>query len=214
MALAGVGGLAVDQGDLDRAEEACIEGLELVAEARDAGEAKIFLLTWLARVALSREDHRQATELIEESVALSRETRNGTLLAGSLMVLALVFYGRGDLERATELLEESMDFFREGGEKYGLAVCLIILGRVVYFRGDLGRAAKLTEEAVALLWEVGAGGSWDAAIGLYNLGWMALLGNDLGKAADLYEESLALAWDIGLNPLVVYSLEGFACVAG
>ena len=214
MALAGVGGLAVDQGDLDRAEEACKEGLELVQEARDGSEAKIFLLSWLARVAWGREDPKRAAALIEESVALSREKRDGPLLAGSLMFLALVFYGRGDSERATELLEESMDLFREGGEKYGLANCLISLGRVVCSRGDLERAAKLTEEAVALLRKVGAGKSFDASSGLYNLGWIALLQNDLGKAADLYEESLALAWDIGLNALVISDLEGFACVAG
>ena len=214
MALAGVGGLAGEQGDLDRAEEACVEGLELLQEARDASEAKILLLTWLARVALSREDYRRATGLIEECVALSRQKGDGPLLAGSLLFLAHVHYGRGDPERAIELFEESMDLFREWGDKYGLAACLISLGRVVYVRGDLGRAAKLTEEAVALLREAGAGGSWDAAVGLYNLGWMALLGNELDKARDLYEESLALARDIEMNPLVVYGLEGFACVAG
>ncbi|HLL40229.1 MAG TPA: tetratricopeptide repeat protein [Rubrobacteraceae bacterium] len=214
MALAGVGGLAGEQGDLDRAEEACVEGLELLQEARDASEAKILLLTWLARVALSREDYRRATGLIEECVALSRQKGDGPLLAGSLLFLAHVHYGRGDPERAIELFEESIDLFREWGDKYGLAACLISLGRVVYARGDLGRAAKLTEEAVALLREAGAGGSWDAAVGLYNLGWMALLGNELDKARDLYEESLALARDIEMNPLVVYGLEGFACVAG
>ena len=43
---------------------------------------------------------------------------------------------------------------------------------------------------------------------------MALLQNDLGRAADLYEENLLLAWDIGLNPVVLTTLEGHACVAG
>ncbi|MBA3615570.1 MAG: hypothetical protein H0W52_05505, partial [Rubrobacteraceae bacterium] len=77
---------------------------------------------------------------------------------------------------------------------------------------DLGRAMELTEEGVALLRELGAGA--DTAIGLCNLGWMALLQNDLGKAVDLYQESLVLAWDAGLNPVVLTTLEGYACVAG
>jgi hypothetical protein len=49
MALAGVGSLALEQGDLDRAQEACEEGLELLAheEAREAIEAKLNLLVWL-----------------------------------------------------------------------------------------------------------------------------------------------------------------------
>jgi tetratricopeptide (TPR) repeat protein len=128
------------------------------------------------------------------------------------MSLATVSYEQGDLERATKLFEESIDLFRERGDKLGLARCLNNLGLVLYSLGDLGRATKLTEEGVALLRELGAVG--DTAIGLCNLGWMALLQNDLGRAADLYEESLLLAWDIGLNPVVLTTLEGYACVAG
>jgi hypothetical protein len=52
MALAGVGYLALEQGDLDRAQEACEEGLELLAhEVREASEAKLNLLVWLGWVA-------------------------------------------------------------------------------------------------------------------------------------------------------------------
>jgi hypothetical protein len=46
MALAGIGELAYEQGDLDRAKEACEEGLQLLAheERREASEAKLNLL--------------------------------------------------------------------------------------------------------------------------------------------------------------------------
>jgi tetratricopeptide (TPR) repeat protein len=56
MALAGTGALASAQGDLDRAREACEEGLELLAheETREAREAKLNLLVCLGWVALSR----------------------------------------------------------------------------------------------------------------------------------------------------------------
>jgi predicted ATPase/class 3 adenylate cyclase len=213
MALAGVGALAYEQDELDRAEEACEEGLDLlVHEATEPSEAKLYLLLSLGHVALSREDHSRATELFEESLALSREMGHGLGRAGSIMSLATVSYEQGDSERAAELFEESMDLFRERGDKVGLAWCLINLGLVVSFQGDPGQAAKLTEEGVALLRELGAGA--DTAIGLCNLGWMALLQNDLGKAADLYQESLVLAWDAGLDPVVLTTLEGYACVAG
>ena len=213
MALAGVGSLAYEQDELDRAEEACKEGLDLlVHEAAERSEAKLYLLITLGHVALSREDYSQATELLEESLALSRETGHGLGLAGSIMSLATVSYEQGDSQRATELFEESMDLFRERGDKVGLAWCLINLGLVVSSQGDLGRAAKLTEEGVALLRELGAGA--DTAIGLCNLGWMALLQNDFGKAAELYQECLVLAWEAGLDPVVLTTLEGYACVAG
>jgi predicted ATPase/class 3 adenylate cyclase/Tfp pilus assembly protein PilF len=213
MALAGVGEMASEQGDYDRAKEACEEGLELLEhEARVASEAKIFLLAFLGWVALEREEHGQAQQLFEESLALSRQMRDTWWLASSLLDLALVPQSLGDAERATELYEESIDLFREQGDKQGLAICLGNLAMVVYSRGDLGRAAQLTEEGVALLRELGARGG--VALGLYNLGWIALLQDDLGRAADLYSESLSLSWDAGMNPLVQNTLEGFACVAG
>jgi predicted ATPase/class 3 adenylate cyclase len=213
MALAGAGGLASDQGDYDRAKEACEEGLELLAhEGREAREAKLWLLSCLGSVAWQREDYRQASELFEEELALSREMRDTLWLAMSLSSLALVSDSRGDSERATELYEQSMGLYREQGVKLGLAECLNSLAMIVYSQGDLGRAAQLTEEGVALQRELDDRGG--VALGLCNLGWIALLQDDLGRAADLYGESLTLSWDIGLNPLVQSALEGFACVAG
>jgi predicted ATPase/Tfp pilus assembly protein PilF len=210
MALAGVGWLAVQQGDLDRAQEVCAEGLEVLEhEARDA---KLSLLVCLGWVALDRDDYEQATQLFEESLALSQQMRDTYWHATSLSNLALVSHYRRDSDRATELYEETMDLFRKQGDKQSLAYCLNNLAMVVYSQGDLGRAAQLTEESVALLRELGARGG--VALGLCNLGWMALLQDRLDRTADLYRESLSLSWDTGLNQLVQSALEGFACVAG
>ena len=213
MALAGVGWLAAHQGDLDRAEEACEEGLQLLAnEAREPSEAKRCLLVFLGWVAREREDYGRATQMFEESLALSEEMSDTYWHATSLSNLALVSHYRRDSETATELYEGSMDLFREQGDKQSLAYCLNNLGMVVYSQGDLVRAAQLTEEGVALVRELGA--RVDVALGLCNLGWIALLQDDLSRAADLYRESLSLSWDTGLTPLVQSALEGFACVAG
>ncbi len=213
MALAGVGSLAEDQGDLDRAKDACDEGLELLAnEAREASEAKLCLLALLGWMAWQREELGQATQLFEEGLTLSREMSDSWWLARSLADVATASQSVGDSERATELYEESMDLFREQGDKQFLAYCLNNLGMVVCSKGDLGRATKLTEESVTLLRELGARGN--VSMGLCNLGWMALLQNDLGRAADLYIESLSLSWEIGLNPLVQNAFEGLACVGG
>jgi predicted ATPase/class 3 adenylate cyclase len=213
MALAGVGELASLQGDLDRAQEACEGGLQLLAhEGREASEAKLCLLAFLGWVAWEREEYDQATQLFEEGLALSRKMRDTWWIATSLSNLATVSHSLGDYERATELYEESMDRFREQGDKRRLAFCQNNLAMVVCSQGDLGRAAKLTEESVAPLRELGARG--DVSIGLCNLGWMALLQDDLSRAAELYRESLSLSWDAGLNPIVQRTLEGFACLAG
>jgi predicted ATPase/class 3 adenylate cyclase/Tfp pilus assembly protein PilF len=213
MALAGAGALATDQGDLDRAEEFSAEGLEILkGGASERSEAKPYLLLNSGHVALERADYDKATRLFEESLSLSREIEPGRGGASSLMSLATVTHKQGDLERATKLYEEGIDLFRAWGDKLGLAMCLSNLGLVVYSQGDLGRATKLAEEGVSLLRESGA--EAHAAIGLCNLGWIALLQNDLGRAADFYEESLDLAWDNEMEPVVLTTLEGYACVAG
>jgi tetratricopeptide (TPR) repeat protein len=212
MALAGAGWLAVDQGNLGRAKEACEEGLELLEhEARKASEAKLFLLACLGWVAWHREELGQASELLEKGLALSPEMSDTWWFASSLFSLAIVPQSRGDYERATELYQQSMDLFRELGDKQSLAFCLNNLAMTVYAQGDLGRAAQITEESVALHRELGNKGG--VSTGLYNLGWMTLLQNNLGRAVDIYRESLSLSWDAGLNPLVQSALEGFACVA-
>jgi predicted ATPase len=213
MALAGVGALASHQGDFDRAEEALLEGLELLGrEETERSEVKLHLLLTLGHVELETEDYDKATRSFEESLSLSREEGNGWGLARSVMSLATVVHEQGDLERATELYEEGMDLFREQGDKLGLARCLNNLGLLMYSQGDLGRAAESTEESVSLLRELGAGA--DTAVGLCNLGWMVLLRNDIGRAADLFIECLDLAWDTGMKPIMLPTLKGYACVIG
>jgi predicted ATPase/class 3 adenylate cyclase len=118
MALAGAGGLAWEQGDLDRGQEACEEGLELLEhEEREASEPKLWLLLYLGWVALDREDYGRAKQLFEEELALSREMSDTWWIANSLLCLSGVSHSLGDFEKATELLEESMDLFREQGDK-------------------------------------------------------------------------------------------------
>jgi tetratricopeptide (TPR) repeat protein len=111
MALAGVGELAFDQGDLDRAKEVCEEGLGLLEhqEATEGSEAKLIFLRCLGWVARARGEYERAKQLFEEALALSREMSDTYLLATSLSNLATVSYSREDSQKATELFEESMN---------------------------------------------------------------------------------------------------------
>jgi tetratricopeptide (TPR) repeat protein len=106
MALVGAGALALDQGDLDRAEEVFEEGLELLAH-EEASEAKLWLLSYLGLVAWEREELGQAREFFEEQLALSPEMSDTWWFAHSLHFLALVPYSLGNYERATELYERA-----------------------------------------------------------------------------------------------------------
>ena len=210
-ALGCLGRLACQQGDLDRTETACEEGLELVRGVDDGGFAGIVLRLVLGMAALMRGDVDRATRLEEESLTLSRKQGDKWAIAASLLNLSIIAQDRGNLEQATRFLEESLVLFRELGNKQGVSWCLVELGYVALSRGDAERGAALTEEAVALLREVGA--REGVALALANLGWAALLQAEHERSMALYEESIELAREAGLKPIVADCLEGLACVA-
>jgi predicted ATPase/class 3 adenylate cyclase len=203
--------MAAQQGDLDQAEAACEEGLELMRSVDDEGFAGVVLRLVLGVVALVRGDPDRAATLTEESLTMGREQEDRWAIAGSMLNLSVIAQDRGDLGQATSLLEESLVLFRELGNKQGISYCLVNLGNVALSRGDAERGAALTEEAVALQHELGAKGELAGTLSL--LAWAALLQGEHERSKALYEESLELAREAGLKPIVADCLEGLACVA-
>jgi predicted ATPase len=211
MALDGVGWLANEQGDLDRAEAAADEGLRLSAEAGIGGSFAASLRGTLADVVQKRGDPEQAKELFEESVRLYREAGDRWGVAWTLGGLGNLFNDRGDYERAKELYEEGLALSRALDQAELHSAYLISLGHVSLLEGDYERATALNQEAAALLQERGRRGGLEFA--LDNLGWAALLGGDHERADTLHKESLALCRELGDRYIASESLEGLACTA-
>jgi tetratricopeptide (TPR) repeat protein len=182
--------LAFMQGDLDRAEEACEEGLELegVELFRTGGgdSTAADLQRVLGMVVGTRGDLERETELLEESLKLSREVGSLRGMALSIFILGVAWRGRGDLERSTQLLEESLTMFRDIGDQALIPSVLTHLGYTFLLQGDLERATATSEEAADMLREQKHLSY--LADALNNLGWVALLRGDLGQARDLYIE--------------------------
>src|SRR5215204_2591358 len=211
-ALEGVGWLASDQGDLDRAQAAAEEGLKLTTEA-GLGDVVVadFQNVLGEAVGRQRGDYEWAAELLEESLALHREARDTRGVAWSLGNLANASGDRGDHERAKELYEEGLALSRELGGAELLGAYLISLGYVFLLEGDLERATALNEEAVELYRKRGHRGRLQAA--LDNLGWAALVRGDHQRAEALHEESLMLCKELGDKLIGSESIEGLACAA-
>src|SRR5215210_4180376 len=197
-ALQRVSWLALLQGDLDRAEEASKEGLGLegVELFRTGGQDSIAadLQRVLGMVVGTRGELERETELLEESLALSREAGSLRGVAGSIFILGISWRTRGDLERATRLLEEALTMFRETGDQALIASVLTHLGFTFLFQGDLERATATSEEAAAMF-RVQKHTSY-LADALNNLGWVALLRGDSERARALYAESIRAQRDI------------------
>jgi predicted ATPase/class 3 adenylate cyclase len=210
--LEGVGWLANQQGDLDRAEATAEEGLKLSAEA-DLGEVVAAdFQNVLGDAARHRGDYERAAELLEKSLALHREARDTRGVAWSLGDLANVSSDRGNYEQAKELYEKGLALSRELGGAELLGAYLISLGYEYLLEGDPERATGLNEEAVELYRSRGRKSILQVA--LDNLGWSALIKGDFQQSEALFVESLVLCKDLGDKLVGSESVEGFACIAG
>jgi predicted ATPase/class 3 adenylate cyclase len=211
MALEGVGWLALQQGDVDRAEAAAEEGLKLSAEA-GLGEAVVAdFQNIMGDAARHRGDYERAADLIEASLALHRKAMNIVGVAWSLGDLANVLGDQGNYERAKELYEEGLGLSRALGGARPLGEYLISLGYEYLLEGDHERATTLNEEATELYQKRGRRGGLQYAFD--NLGWAALARGDHKRAKTLHEENLVLCRELGDKLIASESMEGLACVA-
>jgi DNA-binding CsgD family transcriptional regulator/Tfp pilus assembly protein PilF len=210
--LAGLGQLALWQGDLSRAKTAAQEGLKLSNEAGIEGMIAADFLIILGEAARTKGDSERAKELLEAALVLSREAGDRRCITWSLGSLANVSSSQGDHERAKELYEEGLALSRELGGVETIGAQLLSLGYEFLLEGDHERAAALNEEAATLLRNRGYRTGLEYA--LDNLGWAALIRGDHDRAAELFEESVALCKELGDKSTAAESLEGLACAAG
>src|SRR5215217_1701744 len=211
-ALAGVGFLAVDQGDLDRAEAAADEGLELSTQAGSSSLGTADFKNILGELARLRGEHQRAARLVQDSLALHQEAGDKLGIAWPLGNLANVAGDRGDHERAKQLYEEGLALSRRLGSAELLGAYLISLGSESLLEGEPERAIALNEEAAELFRKRGRRGGLQHI--LDNLGRATLLRGDYERAETLHKESLRVSQDLGDKLIASDSLEGLACTAG
>jgi DNA-binding CsgD family transcriptional regulator/tetratricopeptide (TPR) repeat protein len=214
-ALAGVGWLTVDQGDLDRAEAAAEEGLKLSTQAGIRSAYVADFKNLLGGIARGRGDLERSARLVKESLALHREAGNKPGIAWTLHTLATVYGARDDRddhEQAKRLYEEGLALSRLLGGARQLVDYLVSLGYTLLLEGDLERATTLNEVAAMLARERGYKGGLEYI--LDNRGWAALLQGDHQRAKTSFEESLMVCKELGDKITASESLEGLACIAG
>jgi predicted ATPase/DNA-binding SARP family transcriptional activator/DNA-binding CsgD family transcriptional regulator/Flp pilus assembly protein TadD len=215
-ALQRVARLAIVQGDFDRSEGAIVEGLGLEGSGlfRTGGGDSIAaeLRRTLAQALSVRGDLERATDLSEESLALSEGVGSVRGAMISLFCIGITSYVRGDVGRALRLLEEALALSREVGDPSMIASVSTQLGYTLLLDGDLERAKMVTREAATILREQNH--RHFIAFALDNLGWVALLEGDTERAATEFKEGLMLRREIGEKESAPSTLEGLASVAG
>ena len=193
-ALCGAGDLALRQGNYQVAIallEESVASYQELGEKRGLAEALLHLGLSLAYA----QRFTEASTLIEQSIALSREAEDRWLLGHALDSLARLAWKQGDIEATRALAEENLQAAPQQGEIRAQISPRKLLAMVALVQGDYTRAANLAQELLAISQEVGDRESEFSA--LYTLGIVALRLDDDAQALDLYVRCLALAHEFG-----------------
>jgi predicted ATPase/Tfp pilus assembly protein PilF len=95
-------------------------------------------------------DFPQAIAVLQESVALWRQTTDYGGLSMALSNLAASVLRQGDMARGMALAEEALDLSRQHGDWLGTSFSLEVLGHVASREGNTRKAIELHHEALAL----------------------------------------------------------------
>jgi ATP/maltotriose-dependent transcriptional regulator MalT len=203
-ALSAAGRMALNQGDMDRAEVLCEQHLALCRELGD--EAGIALaLQRLAVVAWVRNNTTAAYALTEEALTLWRQQDDKAYIAWALSWLANMASQQGEYARGLALCEESLAMYRQLENTLDVADVLCRLAEARYVaQSDPELIVSLLEESLAISRNVGD------KMGLANCirlsGQLALSQGNAFEARSLGEEALALFRETGHRQGISLSL--------
>jgi predicted ATPase/DNA-binding SARP family transcriptional activator/DNA-binding CsgD family transcriptional regulator len=148
-ALARVGTMTWQQGDLERAIVLSKEGLALARELGDKASAGAALFNLGAAVMQQGEPERAAA-FYEESLPLLREVEAKRVLGWSLLGLGFVGLLRQDYVRAKVLEEEALAISHEAGDVLNIALMLVHLGFIALLQGQYDRTEALCMKSLGL----------------------------------------------------------------
>lgn len=148
------------------------------------------LLYEVGRLARTQGDFTTARTLLEEAVALGRESDDKRGLAQALCALGGVVCKQGDPPSARLLIEESTTLFRQLDDKDNLIIALFWYGHITYVARDYETSHTVSEECIHLAQEIGDISYMAGAIGV--LASIAFDQGDYPATQSLNEKSLKL----------------------
>ena len=149
-ALNGLGVLAAEDGDIEGAERAFEESLD-VARRLDDDERRMAVLTNLGNIAFFRQDYDRARDLYDEGARLAAKLGSTFNAATATHDLGLIELALGNVGAAIERCEEALELARIGGTPQLVAACLRSLAAAIVIRGALERAQALVEESLSIV---------------------------------------------------------------
>jgi len=196
-ALNGLGVLAAEDGDIEAAEQAFEESLEVARRLDDDGR-RMAVLTNLGNIAFFRQDFDRARDLYDEGGRLAVKLGSTFNAATAAHDLGLIELALGNVDAAIARCEEALALARVGGTPQLVAACLRSLAAAIVIRGDLGRAQELVEESFAIVRRLNEPRA--VAECLETAAGIAAAGGDGARAAALFGAANAVLASIGTTP--------------
>jgi predicted ATPase len=148
----------------------------------------------MGRLASWSGDYERAAALLEESLALYRQTDDRRAVATVCYWLADNLQQQHENERAQQLLEQGLALYEELGDTLGRARTLRELAMVAVYDGDLARAESLCEQSLALYREMGDRHGMVQPLSV--LVRAMFISRNYERAAEFAEQTIALSEDL------------------
>jgi len=194
-ALLGIGFLAIQQGDYERARVALVEALGLAREAGD-GTLTMRALSIISNLHITEGKYEAAREASEELLAMAQAAGDGVRMAIALNGLGEVARLQGEYGRAEELYRESIALGRQVGNHNVVAIGLFNLGIVALHQEKLDEAKASLGEGLRLAWSLQD--QLNTIVVLAELAAVAAVDGDPLRAVRLWAATEARVEAIGL----------------
>jgi len=162
-------------------------------------------------LAYLQSDQAAARPLLEEALALARESKDRRTIAHALHGLSNVAMNDGQYGRVSALLNECLPLARQMGDKWLIAMSLNNLAEVARLQGDYEQALPMFEEGAQLLAEMGSKSFM--AILMDGLGTIMQYQGRYDRALAIHMQCLTLAHEMDDQRIIALSLEKLAGVA-
>jgi tetratricopeptide (TPR) repeat protein/DNA-binding SARP family transcriptional activator len=178
-------------------QEAIVIYTHACAAARQTGDhaAEATALNYAAGVYWQQSRYQQATDHLQQTLALSRQAGDRGREADALANLGVTCNAQGRYQEALTLYAQALDVYREAGDLHGEMSCLGNLGETEERQGRYQQAARYHHQCLAIARRtddrIGEGAA------LLNLGTVRMRQGDLQQADGYLRQGLAFYGETG-----------------
>jgi DNA-binding SARP family transcriptional activator/tetratricopeptide (TPR) repeat protein len=174
----------------------CQEAITIYTHARTAARqtgdhtAEATALNHVAGVYWQQSRYQQATDHLQQALALSRQTGDRSCEADTLGNLGVICSAQGRYQEASTLIAQALETHRQAGDLSGEMHCLVNLGNAEERQGSYQQAARHHHQSLAIARKNNDRNTECSA--LINLGTVRMRQGDLQQAAGYLDQALAM----------------------